>query len=359
MMKDNYSKKGNTGFILIVISLCLIIASLVFVIIFFDDFKAALFKDDDNVLGQPTISATAGTPSPSATELAPPTESVTPTPAPTKRPDEVIVQNNTVSTRFTAPEGFERVSVEEGSFEEYLRNYSLKAYGTRPLMHDTATKAMIEAPGASIAGVFNIELINAGNLQGAAGSIIRLHAEYLRAKGDIASIKYELCTTPAFMCEYQTWIDGGRLNKTLISENKLSWCTDHGENGEECGHKDVALGDTDSSFRYYLQNVMTYSNVASLRLQMKKVSTGDMKIGDVFCSTSGTGAALMIVDIAVNPTTGQKAFIVAGGGNPATDIHVYNNTNNGSMNVWQTLEADGSFICGDTTFYANSLYRFD
>lgn len=357
-MKDNYSKKSNTGFILIVISLCLIIASLVFVIIFFDDFKAALTKDDDNVIKQPTMSAATNTPAPSATELVPPTERVTPTPAPTKRPDEVLVQNNTVSTRFTAPEGFERVAVEEGSFEEYLRNFGLKAYGTRPLMHDTETKAMIEAPGASIAGVFNIELINTGNLQGAAGSIIRLRSEYLRGKGDIAAIAFELCTTPAFMCEYQTWIDGGRLNKTLISENKLSWCTDHGENGATCGHKDVELGDSPGSFRYYLQNVMTYSNVASLRLQMKSVSTGDLKIGDVFCSTAGTGAALMVVDVAVNPTTGQKAFIVAGGGNPATDIHVYNNTTDDTMNVWQTLEADGSFICGDKTFYANSLYRF-
>jgi D-alanyl-lipoteichoic acid acyltransferase DltB (MBOAT superfamily) len=68
--------------------------------------------------------------------------------------------------------------------------------------------------------------------------------------------------------------------------------------------------------------------------------------------------AMLVVDVAVNPTTGQKAFIVAGGGNPATDIHVYNNTTDDTMNVWQTLEADGSFICGDTTFYANSLYRF-
>ena len=92
---------------------------------------------------------------------------------------------------------------------------------------------------------------------------------------------------------------------------------------------------------------------------MNSVSTSDLQIGDVFCSTSGVGSALIVVDVAVNPTTGEKAFIVAGGGSPATDIHVYSNTNNENMNVWQTLEADGSFVCGDVTYYSNSLYRFD
>ena len=353
-MKDNYSKKSNTGFILIVISLCLIIASLLVVIIFFDEFKG-VFNDDESA---PSLapSITAASPTPSATELAPPTEMITPSPSPTKRPDEVVVANKTVGTRFTAPEGFERVAVEAGSFAEYLRAFGLKDYGVKPQRYDSSTKTMVDLTDASIAGVFDIALINIGSLQGAAGSMIRLRAEYLRSKGAIENISFELCTTPAFVCDYKTWIEGGRLDKTQVDQDILNWCTDHGENGEVCGHKDVTLGDVDSSFRYYLQQVMLYSNVASLKLQMRKISTSDLQIGDVFCSQAGT--ALMIVDVAVNRQTGEKMFIVAGGATPATDIHVYDNSNDTSKNVWQTLESNGSFICNGVVYSAESLYRF-
>lgn len=350
-MKDSYSKKSNTSFILIVVSLCLIIVSLVVVIVFFDEFKSAFSKDEGS---SPTLAPSA-TATLQPTELLPPTEQVTMAPTPTARPEEIIVTNNTVGTRFTAPQGFERVPVQDGSFEAYLRNFSLKTYGTVAMMHDPETKAMIEATDASTMGVFNIELINTGNLQGAAGSIIRLRAEYFRSVGNLEGISFELCTTPAFVCDYKTWTDGGRLDKTLISDDKLSWCINHGVNGEECGHKDVTLGDTDGSFRYYLQNVMTYSNVASLRLQMKKMSISDVQIGDVFCSTEGKGLALIVVDVATD-ASGKKTFIVAGGGNPATDIHVYENTENPDMNVWQMADINGTFKCNGFTF--TNVYRF-
>lgn len=350
-MKDNYSKKSNTGFILMVASLCLIIISLLVVIIFFDDFKAA-FSDDE---ATPTIAPTATAVAPTATELLPPTEIPVITPSPTPRPDDVVVSNNTVGTRFTAPEGFERVSVEAGSFAEYLRSYSLKTYGTMPKRYDRDSGSLVDYGEGSIAGVFNIELINVGSLQGAAGSMIRLRAEYLRSKGAHEAISFELCTTPAFVCDYKTWIEGGRLDKTQLDENILSWCLEHGD-GSTCGHKDVWLGDSDDSFKYYLQQVMLYSNVASLKLQMERITTSDMRIGDVFCSQAGT--ALMIVDIAVNAQTGEKMFIVAGGATPATDIHVYDNTNDNTKNVWQTLEGNGSFICDGVVYAADSLYRF-
>ena len=38
----------------------------------------------------------------------------------------------TVETRYSVPNGYKRVSVEKGSFAEFLRNQKLKPYGEKP-----------------------------------------------------------------------------------------------------------------------------------------------------------------------------------------------------------------------------------
>ena len=46
----------------------------------------------------------------------------------------------TLETRVLTPSGYERVEVEEGSFEEFLRQYPLKPAGSKVLLYDGSEK---------------------------------------------------------------------------------------------------------------------------------------------------------------------------------------------------------------------------
>jgi len=47
----------------------------------------------------------------------------------------------TVETRYSLPNGYKRVSVEKGSFAEFLRNQKLKPYGEKALYYNGKEKS--------------------------------------------------------------------------------------------------------------------------------------------------------------------------------------------------------------------------
>ncbi len=67
----------------------------------------------------------SASPSPEATATTDPD----PTQQPDPTPYPVSKTGNTIEDRFPVPDGYERVTLPEGSFAEYLRKYPLKDYG--------------------------------------------------------------------------------------------------------------------------------------------------------------------------------------------------------------------------------------
>lgn len=263
----------------------------------------------------------------------PPTE--TPSEA-TPAPDPIVPSATTISQRFNVPSGYERVQAESESFAEYLQNFSLRDYDAKPLVYDTETKTLINNESAPSASVLALDLINRGNLQQSSDSLLRLYAEYLYGKGRYTDIAFNLLTTPVFRCDFDTWSKGGRLDLSKINEgNQISWCLDH---SGDCGHKDVELGTSEGTFRYYLQNVMTYSDTSSLVTNMTKLSAPqDASVGDIIVYADPQEAPAIIVDLAVNPSDGSKVYIMARGGSPACEIYVVRNDSDAAINPWHKL----------------------
>ena len=59
-----------------------------------------------------------------------------------------------------------------------------------------------------------------------------------------------------------------------------------------------------------------------------------MKIGDVFIKGGSPGHAVTIVDIAINPKTNKKVFLLAQSYMPAQEIKILKNPNNSELSPW-------------------------
>ncbi len=314
MSNNIYGRKEQmpaSNIALMVISIVCVVAAVI-VFFFFNRFQKLRYSGE----AQSVPTASAGT------------EPVT-TPEPVK--DVIVASGSTLSERFNKPADYAQTEPAPGSFAEYLKNFPLRDYSVKPLIYDSDTQSFVNYEDAPSVSVLAQDLINKADLQRGACSIIRLYAEYLYASGRYSDIKFNLLTTPLFSCDYTTWTNGGRL--TVNADDQISWCTDH---NDTCGHRDVETGVSDSTFRYYLQNVMMYSNNASLVTVMDKVDLQDAAAGDVIVYAESEKAPSVIMDMAVSPS-GEKIFIMAQGGIPACEIYIVRNESDADLNPWHRL----------------------
>ena len=91
-----------------------------------------------------------------------------------KNTSHVILEGSTIGTRYSTPEGFTRVEVDKGSFEEFLRNQKLKPYGEKALYYNGREK-----PSKGVYdSVIDVD-IGDRNLHQCADAIMLLRGEYL------------------------------------------------------------------------------------------------------------------------------------------------------------------------------------
>jgi len=332
---DEKKKKSGKAVLVIILAI-LIIAAAAAIFLNFDKIKYFVLNGE---LPDPAATQTAGK---VAEVTLPPEATATPEPLPA-----IVPEGTTVGTRFNPPAGYTRVAVDAGSYAEYLRNYTLRPYGTTAKLADGTDNT--EAPTL---GVFD-QTIRANGLQQCADAIIRLRAEYLYAKGDYDKIVFDCYTTPVFTADFSYWITGQRIR---ANGNKLEWYA-----------SDAATpGDTSyGTLLYFLDMVFLYANTYSLKNQMMQVDPANIEIGDCLIITADQtgnqdGHAIFIVDMAVNDK-GEKIFMLAEGNTPATETYIMVNRDTDS--VWFSLNEDGSFTKSNAegvkvTYPVDALRRF-
>lgn len=247
----------------------------------------------------------------------------------------IHAEGTNVMGRIAVPNGFERVSVEAGSYGDYLRNLPLKPHGSKVYLFNGELKAkeVYEA-------VLDVD-VGDRDLQQCADAVMRLRAEYLYGSGQYSKIHFNF--TNGFKADYATWRKGNRID---VSGNKVSWA------------KRGAASDSYESFRSYLNMVFAYAGTLSLSKEMKQVPLSEMQAGDVFLEGGSPGHAIVVLDMAQNPKTGEKLFILAQGYTPAQDIHVLENMDNGKGNPWYSTAFEGDLKSPEWTFTREQLYRF-
>jgi hypothetical protein len=245
----------------------------------------------------------------------------------------------TLQERFETPDGFTRVSVDDGSFGEYLRNLPLKSHGSRVRYYNGGVKLkdVHEA-------VVDID-VGERDLQQCADAVIRLRAEYLYGKEQYKRIHFNF--TNGFNADYVTWRQGNRI---AVEGNRAKWVKSAGQSTDY------------ASFRKYLDMVFAYAGTLSLSQEMKQVPLEEMQIGDVFLKGATPGHCAIVVDMAENQATGEKLLMLAQSYMPAQDIHILKNPQNKGWSPWYSLnfgKIGEKLKTPEWEFTANQLVRFE
>ena len=243
---------------------------------------------------------------------------------------------NTIAGCIKVPQGYSRIFAEPGSFAEWLRNLPLKP--GHPPVH--LYNGNLKSNQSAHYEVVDID-VGTKDLQQCADAIIRLRAEYLYSKGDYRAIHFNF--TSGDTARFSEWIDGFRPK---VVGNNVSW------------HKTASIDSSYENFQAYLECVMIYAGSYSLKRELQKVEDiKTMKIGDIFIQGGFPGHAVLIVDIAENKSTGEKAFLLAQSYMPAQDIHILKSFDN-DINPWYKLDFGDTLRTPEWTFTRRDLYRF-
>lgn len=265
--------------------------------------------------------------------LADPAASAPPTYAWLLRSD----RSQALHRRIPPPAGFERMALPEGSFGEWLRGLPLKP--GRPAVHlyDGRLKANQNAHAA----VIDID-VGSGDLQQCADAVIRLRAEYLWSVRDLAAIRFRF--TSGDPANYTSWRDGERPE---VAGSRVRWI------------RTAAPDPTYEGFRRYLVSVFTYAGSLSLGRELAPVADPrEVRPGDVFVQGGSPGHAVLVLDVAIQPASGRRLFLLAQSYMPAQDVHVLRNPGDAALSPWYTTDFGDALETPEWTFRARDLRRF-
>lgn len=241
-------------------------------------------------------------------------QSATPNPQAIVGEEIISPTGANIQERFGLPPGFERVSYPATAFGTFLRNFPLKPHGTAVKLFDGQLKRRQDVHAA----VLDIDT-GKRDLQQCADAVMRLWSEYLWQANRADEISFNF--TNGFPATYRRWQQGERIR---VNGNNVSWV------GGQAASSSYA------SFRAYLNMVFAYAGTLSLAKELQARPLAKLAIGDVFIQGGSPGHALIIVDHAINPGTGEVLILLAQSYMPAQDIHVLKNLHNPLISPWYT-----------------------
>lgn len=243
---------------------------------------------------------------------------------------------NTLCRRIATPEGFRRISVEPGSEASWLRHFPVLPDGSPVLLYNGEQKRN----QAVHVAVLNIDA-GTRDLQQCADAVMRLRGEYLYSRKDWEHLHFNY--TSGDRIAFSAWSEGKR---PVVHGNGVSW------------NNSGRIGKDHANFRDYMDNVFNYAGSKSLSKELVPVKNEDMQPGDVLIVGGFPGHAVTVMDMAINPETGEKFFLLVQSYMPAQQIHVLKNPNSSSLSPWYSLKFTGELDTPEWTFPANSLMRF-
>jgi hypothetical protein len=245
-------------------------------------------------------------------------------------------EGTTILTRINTPNDYTRVEIEKNSFGYFVRNYSLKEYGS-PILLYNGQKKLNQNNQVS---VFKLPLENE-DLQQCADSVIRMYAEYYYSTKQYDKIAFQF--VDGFVAKYTKWKEGYRIKF---------------DNNEKPYYKKMTSEDSSyDCFKKYLRIVFAYASTLSLYNESKSIELSNIQIGDIFIKAGSPGHVVMVVDVCENKE-GKKAFLLAQGYMPAQEFHIIKNPRHDDPWYYEE-EVTYPFQTADYTFSENSLRRLN
>ncbi|HHG85490.1 MAG TPA: hypothetical protein ENJ82_12155 [Bacteroidetes bacterium] len=242
-----------------------------------------------------------------------------------------------LQNRIKPPKGFKRKAVEKGSFAAWLRGIPLKPGKPPVMLYNGMQKGNQETHFA----VIDMD-VGKRDLQQCADAVMRLRAEYLYASQQVAAIHFNF--TSGDVCAWSKWKQGFRPK---IRGNKVTWS------------KTAQASNSYKTFRSYMNIVFNYAGTSSLEKEMERVPrVTSLKIGDVFIRGGFPGHAVLVMDVAEHPETGEKVFLLAQSYMPAQEMHILVNPMDSELSPWYAADFVGELNTPEWTFSQDELRRF-
>lgn len=227
-------------------------------------------------------------------------------------------KGTSIKTRFVVPEGFQRVTTKENSFEEYLQNLPLKPHGSEVLYFDGSVK---KNKNVYIA-VVDIS-VGKADLQQCADAIMRLRGEYLYQQKRYAEIGF-------------SYVKDGK--KRMFSL-----------------HPDKSY----KGFMKFMTTTFMYANTRSLKNDLSPKDIWSLNIGDVFIQSGNPyGHAVIVVDKIQHTKTKEIQYLLAQSYMPAQEIQILLNPKKSYYNPWYSLSNAKEITTPEWTFFAEDLRSF-
>lgn len=236
-----------------------------------------------------------------------------------------------------APSGCARVPTSANTFADWLRHLPLKTASQIVLLHTGRPKPNQSAHHS----ILNID-VGTENLQQCADAIMRLRAEFWWSQRRFDAVAFNF--TSGQRAAFDKWAQGYRPSVR----------------GKDAIWRLTAAADSSyENFREYLRTVFIYAGSASLNQEMKRVAeVKDLRSGDVFIQGGYPGHAVIVVDVAVEPDSGKKLFLLAQSYMPAQEIHVLKNPQDGILSPWYEIQATDRLYTPEWAFKWTDLKRF-
>lgn len=241
----------------------------------------------------------------------------------------------TIKTRVNVPTGYVRVAYSKGSFENYIRNYKLKPFGSKIINYDDSEYFW---QGGHV-GVLDIPVPKNG-LQQCADALIRIRSEFLWDNNRKDEIGFKFTSG-----HYCSWIKYAEGYRPKINGNKVTF------------HKTKLANHTKENFYKYLNLIYMYSGTLSLYNELESVDAKDLKIGDMLIKGGSPGHIVMLCDEIIN-NEGEKLFLLFQGNTPAQSVHLVKNLEDFNISPWYQLENDATIPVSNYTFSSAKFVRF-
>lgn len=244
--------------------------------------------------------------------------------------------NTSILNNILPPIGYKRSTEEFNSFGAWLQRLPINIDNNTVYLFNGEKKYNQQAQHA----VLDID-IGDRDLQQCADAVMRLRSEYLYATKQFDKIKFNY--TNGVEIPFNKWSNGFYPK---LQGNKVIWVNAQNNSSYK-------------SFKKYLINIFSYAGTASLSKEMESVAIENINIGDVFILGGFPGHAVIVVDMAIHTSNGDKCFMLAQSYMPAQHIHILKNPNNELLSPWYSLsEINHQIRTPEWTFDVTQLKRF-